>query len=240
MHAWIVALSLASQGGQVVGLAVQPPVGLSAEEVAPIKDKVTDEIGVRSMMVVSSDAVDPACAPEAACVEQVRQGLDEAPSALIVIELIRVGPVVQLSATATAGDQHATGTHALDEQQLKTGPVLPKEIEGWLDALAKDHQASAVSAQGAGAAEQSAPAVDAETASSVSPMRIGAIAALGGGALLLLVGGVVAASQEGVLGDSTTTGADKEAARTGGLAGLGLAAAGVVALGGGAALLFLE
>jgi hypothetical protein len=240
------AAAVAAQGGHVVGLAVQPPVGLTDEEIGPIKDKISDEFSALGIMVVHADALDPTCAPDPACVEQTRAGLPEAPSALLVIEMLRIGPVLQLTATATAGELRATGSHGLDEAQIKKGPLLPADVRAWAKQLASQHSAATptdtppTDTPPTDTPPSDTPPASADEGGGLSAMRSGALFALGVGAVAIAAGAIVAGTQDAVLGDPASTGDDKEGARTLGLVGLGVLAVGIVGVGAGAALFLLE
>lgn len=223
-----------------MGLAVQPPLGLSDEEVSPIAQKISDEIGALGIMVVHADALDPACVPDPACVEQTRAGLPEAPSALLVVELVRVGPVLQLTASGAAGDVRAAGTNGLDDAQLAKGPVLPPELREWARALAAQNAATPPVDVKTVETELPPETRPPEDGGGLSPMRSGAIALLGVGVVAAVAGGIVAGTQESVLGDAASTGDAKSGARTLGLIGLAAAAVGAVGVAGGAALFILE
>ena len=119
---------VAAQSSPVLGLAVQPAVGLSPEETAALVGRAQDELLKLGLSVVEAAAVDPACTPDPACVESARSAAAEPHDALLVLEFVRIGPVVQVTASGAAQEKRATGSASLDEQQVASGPVLPPEI----------------------------------------------------------------------------------------------------------------
>lgn len=220
----------AAQSSPIVGLAVQPAIGLDAEEAASLVGRVHDELLKLGFSVVESAAVDPACAPDPACVEGVRTAAAEPHAALLVVELVRIGPVVQLTATGAAGPHSATASASLEDAQLASGPVLPPDIAAW--------------------AEQLAPApvivpkppepLTTTTPFELTPMKSGALFAGGVGVIALGAGIILVATSEPVLQDAKSLGAEKEQARTLGLVGLGATVLGVAGVGSAVGLWLID
>ncbi len=219
---------VATQSSPTLGLAVQPAVGLSLEEVATIVGRMRDELGALGVAAVAAAPVDPACAQDPACLEGARTSVAPPTDGLVVVELLRIGPVVQVTATATAGEQRATGTASLDEAQLASGPVLPAEIAAWATTLAPAPPVV------------TPPVAEAPTTFELTPMKSGALFAGGVGIIALGAGVILVATSEPVLEDPTSLGAEKEQARTLGLIGLGSSVLGVAGVGTAAGLWLIE
>lgn len=224
---YAVALTAALlQQAPTVGLAVQPPVGLTDEEAAAAQKGLIAELAGLGVVVVAAPPVVPACVPDVACVESARKAAATQPRGLLVVELVRVGPALQLTATGAAGEARVTASHGLGEGQLEQGPLLPEEVRAWTRALAP--------------APEAAPPPVAAPAPAVPPMRMGAIGAAGVGALAVLAGAVLLSTSEPVLSDSKSSGPEKEQAVVLGWSGVATAAIGVVAVAAGVALFVLE
>lgn len=226
MSAAVLAAALLQQA-PTVGLAVQPPVGLTDAEAASAQKALAAELTSLGLVVVSAPAVDAACVPDPACVEAARSAAAAPLRALLVVELVRVGPVLQLTATGTAGADRVLGSHGLDEAQFKQGPLLPQEVRAWAEQLPPP-------------APTAPPPPSPEPGLELSPLKIGAVGAASVGGLAVLVGAVLLATSEPVLGDKTSSGAEKEQAVALGWTGLAAGAIGVVAIGAGVALFVLE
>lgn len=222
---------VAAQSSPTVGLAVQPAVGLSPDEASALVGRVQDELLKIGLSVVEAAAVDPACTPDPACVEGARTAAPEPHDALLVVELVRIGPVVQVTATGSAGDKQATGSASLDEAQVKGGPVLPADILAWAQALAPK---APVVPKGDPTPTPTAPPFE------LTVMKSGALFAGGVGVIALGAGVILVATSEPVLQDPKTLGAEKEQARTLGLVGLGATVLGVAGLGAAVGLWMLE
>ncbi|OGQ25404.1 MAG: hypothetical protein A2138_26460 [Deltaproteobacteria bacterium RBG_16_71_12] len=220
---------VAAQTSPTVGLAVQPAVGLSPEESGALVSRVQDELLKLGLSVVEAAAVDAACTPDPGCVEGARTAASTPHDALLVVELVRIGPVVQVTATGAAGEQRASGSASLDEAQLATGPVLPAEIAAWATGLAP-----------APVFVPPSPPTTAPTTFELTPMKSGALFAGGVGVIALGAGVILVATSEPVLVDPTSLGAAKEQARTLGLVGLGSSVLGVAGVGSAVGLWLLE
>lgn len=220
---------VAAQSSPTIGLAVQPAVGLSPEEAGTLVSRVQDELLKLGLSVIEAGAVDAACTPDPGCVEGARTAASTPNDALLVVELVRIGPVVQVTATGAAGDRRATGSASLDEAQLATGPVLPADIAAWAMSLAP-----------APAIVPPSPPTTAPPAFELTPMKSGALFAGGIGVIALGAGVILVATSEPVLEDPTSLGADKEQARTLGLVGLGTSVIGVAGVGSAVGLWLLE
>ena len=198
---------VAAQSSPTVGLAVQPAVGLSPDETTALVARMQDELLKLGLSVVEAAAVDPACAPDPACVESARAGAPEPHDAMMVVELLRIGPVVQVTATGAAGEQRAMGSASLDEAQLQTGPILPPELAAWAKELAP-----------------APPVVPTTTPTTttvpfeLTAMKSGALFAGGVGVIALGAGTILVATSEPVQDQSRS--APKEQARVAGLVGL--------------------
>lgn len=220
---------VAAQSSPTLGLAVQPAVGLSPEEAAALVGRAQDELLKLGLSVVEAAAVDPACTPDPACVESARSAAAEPHDALLVLEFVRIGPVVQVTASGAAGEKQATGSASLDEQQAASGPVLPPEIGQWALGLAPPPPVVPVTEP-----------TTTTTTFELTPMKSGALFAGGVGVIALGAGVILVATSEPVLQDPKSLGAEKEQARTLGLVGLGATVLGVAGLGSAAGLWFLE
>src|SRR5690348_9124609 len=88
-----------ASNGPEVALAIQPPTGLSDAEAASTQKKLEEELAGLGVTVVAANSVEPACVPDPSCVENARVSAGGAPDALLVVEMLRIGPVVQLTAT---------------------------------------------------------------------------------------------------------------------------------------------
>ena len=221
---------VAAQSSPVLGLAVQPAVGLSPEETAALVGRAQDELLKLGLSVVEAAAVAPACTPDPACVESARSAAAEPHDALLVLEFVRIGPVVQVTASGAAQEKRATGSASLDEQQVASGPVLPPEIGQWAQGLAPPPPVVPVPE----------PTATTTTTFELTPMKSGALFAGGVGVIALGAGVILVATSEPVLQDPKSLGAEKEQARTLGLVGLGATVLGVAGLGSAAGLWLLE
>jgi hypothetical protein len=76
----------------LVGLAVQPAVGLTDDEVKAAHQKLSEELAGMGLTVVDADAIDSACLPDPSCVEGARTSAASPKPALVVVELVRIGP----------------------------------------------------------------------------------------------------------------------------------------------------
>lgn len=220
---------VAAQSSPTVGLAVQPAVGLTPDEASALVGRVQDQLLKLGLSVVEAAAVDPACAPDPECVESARGAVPEPHDALLVVELVRIGPVVQVTATGAAGERRATGSASLDDAQLASGPVLPPAIEEWAKGLAP--------------APPVVPTTEPETATvpfELTPMKSGALFAGGVGVIALGAGVILVATSEPVLQDPKSLGTEKEQARTLGLVGLGASVLGVAGVGSAVGLWLIE
>lgn len=220
---------VAAQSSPTVGLAVQPAVGLSPEEAGALVSRVQDELLKLGLSVVEAAAVDPACTPDPGCVEGARTAASAPHDALLVVELVRIGPVVQVTATGASGERRATGGASLDEAQLASGPVLPPEIAAWAKGLAP-----------APPLVPSGPPTTAPATFELTPMKSGALFAGGVGIIALGAGVILVATSEPVLEDPTSLGDAKEQARTLGFVGLGTGVLGVAGVGSAVGLWMLE
>lgn len=220
---------VATQSSPTLGLAVQPAVGLSIEEVAAIVGRMRDELGAVGVSAVAAAPVDAACTPDPACLESARTSVAPPTDGLLVVELLRIGPVVQVSATASAGEQRAAGTASLDEAQLASGPVLPAEIAAWAKTLVP-----------APPPVVGPPVTEAPTTFELTPLKSGALFAGGVGVIALGAGVILVATSEPVLQDPKSLGSAKEQARALGLVGLGASVLGLAGVGVAAGLWFIE
>lgn len=220
---------VAAQSSPTLGLAVQPAVGLSPEEAAALVGRAQDELLKLGLSVVEATAVDPACTPDPACVESARTAVAEPHDALLVLEFVRIGPVVQVTASGASGERRATGSASLDEKQVASGPVLPPEIGQWAQGLAPPTPVVPVTEP-----------TTTTTTFELTPMKSGALFAGGVGVIALGAGIILVATSEPVLQDPKSLGAEKEQARTLGLVGLGATVLGVAGLGSAAGLWFIE
>ncbi|MCC7072350.1 MAG: hypothetical protein IT383_13560 [Deltaproteobacteria bacterium] len=219
---------VATQHSPTLGLAVQPAVGLSLEEVAAIVGRMRDELDAVGVSAVAAAPVDAACTPDPACLEGARTSVSPPTDGLLVVELLRIGPVVQVTATATAGEQRAAGTVSLDEAQLASGPVVPAEITAWAKTLAPAPPPVV------------APVTEAPTTFELTPMKSGALFAGGVGVIAFGAGVALVATSEPVLEDPKSLGSAKEQARTLGLVGLGATVLGLAGMGAAAGMWFIE
>ena len=220
---------VAAQSSPTIALAVEPAIGLSSEEAAAVVGRVQDELMQLGLSVVEAGAVDPVCTPDPECVERTRVTV-AARDALLVVELVRIGPVVQVTATGAAGERRATGSASLDEAQLASGPVLPPEIAAWAKSLAPPPPTVPANT---GPVTATAPF-------ELTPMKSGALFAGGVGVVALGAGIILVATSEPVLQDPTSLGAEKEQARTLGLVGLGVTVLGVAGVGSAVGLWVIE
>src|SRR5688500_13283572 len=120
----VAPLVLALVADVSLGLSLQPPVGVSAEEADVAHQKIVAELTSYGLAVTQLPAADAACVADASCVETARQALAEPVDAMLVVEFVRVGPVMQLTATGAAGEEKVNASWGLDEAQLASGPVL--------------------------------------------------------------------------------------------------------------------
>jgi hypothetical protein len=224
-------LLVAAQSSPVVGLVAQPAVGLSPDEATALFARVQRELQALGLSVVEAPAVDPSCVQDAACVEQTRAAATSPLDALLVVELLRVGPVVQVSATGAGGEQHATGSVSLDEGQLKAGSVLPPAIAEWAKALAPPPPK---------VPPPTTTPTPTEAPFELTAMKSGALFAGGLGVVALGAGVLLVATSEPVLEDASSLGKEKEQARTLGLIGLGATVLGVAGAGSAVGLWLVE
>lgn len=215
-----------------VAVAFQPPVGLTEEETTSARARLMEEVAA-SADVISAEPLDPACVTDPACVETARAGLPDAPTGLVVVEFVRVGPVVQVTATVGAPNGGVTGSHGLDDEQLAKGIILPPSVHAWVAKLSEPD----VPLPPPPAPPPPPPPAPGE---GLSTMQIASIAVGGAGAALLLIGGVLVATNEPVLEDPDSAGVDKERAATGGFAGVAAAVVGVALVGTGVGLFLTE
>ncbi|HEY4223728.1 MAG TPA: hypothetical protein VGO62_20365 [Myxococcota bacterium] len=214
-----------------VALAVQPAVGLSDAELATLSSALNHELAQAGLVVVGAPALDPACVGDPACVERARASLPSAPSALLVVEMIRVGPVIQLTATGASAASATTGSHGLDEAQQKRGPLLPDAVRAWAHDLVPK-----VAPPPPLVVDQPVPVKP--TGPAFTPLQTAGLVTGGVGAIAVVAGIILAASAEGTLEDPSSQGVAKSQAGTFGVVGLGAGALGVIAVGTGA-MLFL-
>ncbi len=230
----IFALSLlAPAAGPTVGLALQPSVGFSDKEVGEVSVELEKELAALGAVVVAAPAVDPPCGPDAGCVERARVVLTDPPAALLVVDLVRVGTVMQLTATGAGGDKEVSANIGFGDKEMKEGPLLPDDVRTWVKAVAPVHVEVDHGAAHEGDKVPAAGGVE------LTPMQSGALFAGGIGLLALAAGGILVGTSEPVLEDKTSTGPDKEQAVTLGWVGVGSTAAGVVGLAAGAVLYFV-
>ncbi len=229
MLATVLLTLVAAQASPTVGLAMEPAVGLSPEEASALVGRVQDQLQKLGLSVVEATAVDPACLPDPACVESARSAAPEPHDALLVVELLRIGPVVQVTATGAAGEQRATGSASLDEAQLASGPLLPADIEAWAKALAPHPPV----------VPKTEP-VTTNVPFELTPMKSGALFAGGVGVIALGAGIILVATTEPVLQDPKSLGTEKEQARALGLIGLGASVLGVAGVGSAVGLWLIE
>jgi hypothetical protein len=236
-------IALAAQPS--VGLAIQPSVGLSEAEATTVKTRITSELTGFGLQVVDIEPADPACVADASCVENARQALAEPKDAMLVVEMIRVGPVIQLTATGAAGEEKMNSSHSLDEQQLAQGPVLPDQVRPWAERIARRAANNAPPDLGDknpdnGDKPDPDPKKNDTAFPPLTPLKSGALFAGGVGVIALGAGVILVATSEPTLQNPASLGTEKEQARTLGFVGLGAGVVGVAALGGAAGLWLLE
>ena len=185
--------------------------------------------GLGALVDGSAPPVDPACVPDPACVEAARVALPSQPAGLIVVELLRVGPVVQLTASAAGPAGGASGSHGLDPDQLASGPLLPPDVRAWASGLVPVL-----------APEPPPPPPPTPAPPLLSPLQTTAAVVAGAGAVVALVGVVLIVINAPVLEDPDSLRAEKEAAAPAGLVGIGAAVVGLALVGAGAAIFVSE
>lgn len=126
-----------------IAVAFQTMAGLTDDEAALARARVTDEIQALGALVLAAPEVEPGCALDAACVDGARARLPSQPEALIVVELVRVGPLLQLMASASAQGSLVSGSHEIDNDALALGTLLPSNIRTWIAALVAQPAAEA-------------------------------------------------------------------------------------------------
>jgi hypothetical protein len=235
MHAVFFALALSAPTAPAVALAMQPSVGLSDDEITTFTQKLTDEIASDGCTVVTTESLDAACIQDPGCVESTRAGLLTPPAGLLAVELVRVGPVLQLTATGSAGAERGiSASHGLDEKQLAGGRLLPDQVHAWL----RDVVASAAPVPVAPPPKVEEPPAD--TGFELTPLKSGGLFAGGVGAVALVAGIITIGAQEAVLSDAASKGEQKETAHVVEWVGVGAAVLGVAGVAGGVALFMLE
>lgn len=226
----VIATALASVAPalQPVGLAFQSPVGLSDEEAARTQQALLDELAGLGISVEPSPPLDSVCAADLDCVENARAGAATPLLGLLVVELVRLGPVTQLNAVGASATAKVTASRNLEEAELQTGPLLPDNVRAWL---------KAIRAPRAPVREARPPAP--KKSDGFTGMQIGAIAAAGGGAVALIAGGALIGVSESTLTNPKSVGDEKSGAIGLGWTGVGATALGAVGIAAGAALFFL-
>lgn len=216
------ALALFLTTAPPLAVAFQPPIGLSDAETATAEHLINAEVAALGLDVMSAAAVDPACVPDVACVEAARAASGQ--KALLVVELARVGPVVQLTATGAAAAGGATGARGLTDDELAHGPLLPDGVRAWVKEL--------------GAPPPAPPPPPAVTKAPLpfTAAQSGALFAAGLGGLAFVGGAILTAGSESVLETGNAPAAEKAQAVTSGWIGVAATVVGVGALGGAAAL----
>jgi hypothetical protein len=252
----ILAFALSAAPQPSIALALQPAVGMTDSEVANAKTKIQAELTAAGVATTDAQPVEPACVPDPACVEQQRTAASV--PALLVVEMVRLGPVVQLTATGSAGTKLATGTHGIEEGQLQKGKLLPENVMAWAKSLGPPAVTSSVddgsatnnnAGKGAGNAGNASNAGNAGTAEAkvkkpgaawpFTTMQTVGVVAAGVGVIALATGVILVGTSEPVLEDVKSTGTAKENARTLGWVGVGAATLGVVGVAAGAVCFFV-
>src|SRR3989304_2286514 len=96
---------VAAQTSPTVGLGVQPAVRLSPPGAGARVSRGQDELLKLGLSVVEAAAVDAACTPDPGCVEGARTAASTPHDALLVVELVGIGPVGQVTATGAVGER---------------------------------------------------------------------------------------------------------------------------------------
>ena len=229
---FVLACAVQAQAPVVVDVAFQPAVGLTDAEFTSAKAKLGDELSALGVTTKEAPQVDPGCVPDVACVEKARA--DGNAAALLVVEMVRVGPVVQLTATGAASDAtSATGTHGLEEKQLATGPLLPENVRAWATSLA------AAAPKVVAPPKDETPPPAAPPSASFTPMQSVGLFTGGAGVIVLVAGTVCIAAAEPTLEDKNSLGAQKSQASVLGWTGVAATAIGAAAVGAGAIVFFV-
>ncbi len=229
----------------VVALALQPVVGVAdadaAAATADLERQLLAELQALGVSARATDALDTECAGDAACMSTTRSALSAQLGvnidALIVVEVIRAGPVLQVAAAGSGAGAPATGMHSVDDVQQRGG-VLPPSIVAWLKVQLPAARPPTAPPAGALVQQTATPPTDdgftlpAAAIAGVGVAAVGLAAIVGGGALAL--------TREPVLNDPASSGADKASAVMLGRVGLLVGGAGLVATAAGVTLFVVE
>lgn len=197
-------------------IILQPAIGLGDEETEQASSRLLQEVeGAGVVVMGSAPLVDAACAADPLCLERARLSQPLPPAGLIVVELLRIGPVVQLTATATGGGRSIAASMVLNADQLASGPLLPSEVRAWLVSLRPARSAVP-------------PPAASRSPLSLIVVTVGGAAALGGA--------LVVASNELVLEDQKSLGDGKVNAIVAGRLGLAATLVGLALIGTGIGL----
>jgi hypothetical protein len=268
LTAFVLALLLspvaASGAAPRAALAPLPGVGLSKSDVKKTLQKASAELAAAGYEVIVVDDVAPECAGEAACLDRVRVGAGAA--LLVTLELLRVGPVVQVASSLQGPGAWVQGQRTSGVTPWSEPRVLPDDV--YAQAAARVPAAAAVAAPSEPAAESSSsssdssdssdssglsdssavpttaapahgqPSADAEppAPSALSPAQAAGVGVGGLGAAVVVVGLVVSAAQYATMNDPRSLGSAKEDAVVPFWVGVGVAGTGVAALVAGVAV----
>ena len=241
---WILTLALqGAPAADTPALAVAlRPVGLDAATTKAVKARLESELSaaeVPSRMLSLSPAA--ACFESEPCV----QGLLKGGPALLDVEVVRVGPLVQLSlrlfgadgslldgAGNTAEADAFPGEGAIIDGELlrQVQAQVPKAPPPTAPAIASSPQATETKVIEVAQPEQP------KGPQSLPLLGYGGIGVAAAGGLLVVGSGLVALSEANVLEDATSLRLDKDRALVLGPVALGVMGAGVLVLGAGGAM----